>query len=551
MAKRQSPDTPIKLDSEVAPTTDASEKHATDPAIAFRNLGLSELTLAAVRDMGYTEPTPVQAAAIPCVLSGRDVLAAAQTGTGKTAAFLLPALSNLRHAGKGKGPLMLVLTPTRELAQQIEEVANAITARTRHTTAVIVGGLSYEPQKAALQRGCDLLVATPGRLIDLINQGACDLSRVEVLVLDEADRMLDMGFLPDMRRIISHTPDSRQTLLFSATLDEHVLEHTGNMVHDPARVQIAPKGTAADTVEQYVLGVSTEAKFSVLQQILEREGAERVIVFTNGKHRADFICRKLHKQRIKCAPIHGNRNQNQRARALRDFDKDRVQVLVATDVLARGIDVDNVSYVINYDVPKDDPESYIHRIGRTGRAGEKGWALTFVTDDDYLGLRDVEQLMDRVIPDFPRTDGLDLGQSPCQMDPNRDPREKLPTKKQRKRMQDAAKRKAAKDAEKGAAKDGTKDEKTAESPAPKQNRKKASATQKKTAKQARSEEKTKPEEPKLNANGKPQAPTHQRKNKKRRRAGKGVPTGEAVYRPVSGKPKKKGKRHPGDHGQRV
>lgn len=408
---------------------------ASDTApLGFDELGLSDTALSAVHDMGYEYPTPVQAQAIPLVLSGRDVMAAAQTGTGKTAAFLLPSLDRLGHAQHGAGPLMLVLTPTRELAQQIQEVAEPICRRTHHTAAVIVGGVGYEPQRKALRQGCDLLVATPGRLIDLINQGDCHLSQVEVLVLDEADRMLDMGFLPDMRKIVAQTPERRQTLLFSATLDDSVLDHTRSLVHDPERVEIARKGTTAETVEQYVLGVSREAKISVLLQLLEREGAARTIVFTNGKHRADHICRKLRKDHITCAPIHGDRTQNQRSRALKAFADGEVDVLVATDVLARGIDVQDVSYVINYDVPRDDPENYIHRIGRTGRAGEEGWSVTLVTDEDYLELRDVEKMLGRTIPPYPRTAGLDLGEHPFTPDPDRNPSEKLPSKKARKKM---------------------------------------------------------------------------------------------------------------------
>ena len=403
-------------------------------APSFEGLGLSDHALKAVARLGYALPTPVQAKAIPEVLAGRDVMAAAQTGTGKTAAFLLPTLDALPHARRGQGPLMLVLTPTRELAQQIEDVATTVCAETHHRVTVVVGGLSYEPQRQALKRGVDLLVATPGRLIDLIEQGVCDLSRVEVLVLDEADRMLDMGFLPDMRKIVARCPDERQTLLFSATLDDHVLDNTKALVRDPARIEIAPKGSAAETVEQYVLGTSRDAKKRLLRQILKREGSKRVIVFTNGKHRADFICRKLRQDGVSCAPIHGNRSQNQRARALQQFADGEVDVLVATDVLARGIDVPDVSYVINLDVPTDDPESYIHRIGRTGRAGEAGWALTFVTEEDYLDLRDVEKLMGKVIPPFPRTDGLDLGEDPFVPDPRRNPREKLPSKRARKQM---------------------------------------------------------------------------------------------------------------------
>ncbi len=409
----------------------------TTPA-SFDQLGLSPVALQAVRALGYDAPTPVQAQAIPQVLQGRDVMAAAQTGTGKTAAFLLPTLDRLGHVGKGdnrgRGPLMLVVTPTRELAQQIEETARVICAQTRHSCTVVVGGVGYEPQREALRRGCDLLVATPGRLIDLMNQGDANLSQVEVLVLDEADRMLDMGFLPAMRKIVAKTPASRQTLLFSATLDDNVLDNTKSLVKDPARVEIAHKGTAAQTIDQYVLGVSAQAKVSVLAEVLRREGPRRVIVFCRGKHRCNMICRKLRKYDIECAPIHGNRSQNQREAALRRFASGEVDVLVATDVLARGIDIADVAYVVNLDVPSD-AEDYIHRIGRTGRAGEYGWALTFVTDDEYLDLRDIEQLMGKVIPDYPRAEGIDLGPDAFVLDPTRDPKEKLPGKRMRKKLQ--------------------------------------------------------------------------------------------------------------------
>lgn len=400
---------------------------------AFEELGLGRSALSAVADLGYDHPTPVQARAIPAVLEHRDVMAAAQTGTGKTAAFLLPALDRLEHARRGQGPLMLVVTPTRELAQQIAEVAQSVCAHTHHRVAVVVGGVSYEPQKQAMRRGCDLLVATPGRLIDLLDQGACSLSQVSVLVLDEADRMLDMGFLPAMRKIVDKVPADRQTLLFSATLSDDVLAHTSSLVKNPVRVEVAPKGTAAETVEQYALGVSEEAKKRVLVEVLRREGSNRVIVFVRGKHRADHLSRVLRKKGVNCAPIHGDRSQNQRARALLQFANGEVDVLVATDVLARGIDVSDVSYVLNVDVPHE-AEDYIHRIGRTGRAGERGWALTLCSEDEYLDLRDIERLMGRVIPGYPRAEGMDLGERPAELDPSRSPKDRLPGKKARKRI---------------------------------------------------------------------------------------------------------------------
>ena len=391
----------------------------------FSELGLSEKVLQAVADLGYESPTPVQRQAIPEVLAGRDLLAAAQTGTGKTAAFLLPAMSTLGHHGRGKGkyvrrgPGMLVVTPTRELAQQIEDVCRTIEARTGHDSVTVVGGVGYEPQKRALERGCDVLVATPGRLVDLIEQGCCDLSGVRTLVLDEADRMLDMGFLPSMRKIVGQTPSDRQTLLFSATLDEKAIGNIRDLVEDPAVVEIAHRGTVAETIDQFALPVSLEAKNGLLAKVLRREGPEHVIVFCRTKHRADSCCRRLRRAKISCAPIHGNRNQNQRERALAAFRRGECDVLVATDVLARGIDVSDVRYVINFDVPAD-PEDYIHRIGRTGRAGETGWALTFVTVDDVDDLMAIERLMGKVVPTFERTDDLDLGEEPPALDPDRD-----------------------------------------------------------------------------------------------------------------------------------
>ncbi len=410
---------------------------------SFDQLGLSEKVLAAVADMGYDSPTPVQRGAIPAVLEGHDVMAAAQTGTGKTAAFLLPSLDRLGHAKRGQGVLMLVVTPTRELAQQIEACARTICAHTGHTCTVVVGGVGYEPQKAALARGCDLLIATPGRLIDLIEQGSADLSHVETLVLDEADRMLDMGFAPAMRRIVSKTPDSRQTLLFSATLDDNVLANVKSLVNDPVRVEIAHKGTAAQTIDQYVLGVTEREKVRILVDVLKQEGSKRVIVFCRGKHRADMVCRKLTKAGISAAPIHGNRSQNQREAALRRFATGEADVLVATDVLARGIDIAEVSYVVNLDVPSD-AEDYIHRIGRTGRAGQFGWALTFVSEAEYLDLRDIEALMGKLVPDFPRASGIDRGEQAFELDPARKPTDKLPSKKARKKL--AEQRAAAQEA---------------------------------------------------------------------------------------------------------
>ena len=452
------------------PSTIVEETNENLPAeeeatVRFADLGLSDAVMQAVVDMGYETPTPVQAASIPEVLAGRDILAAAQTGTGKTAAFLLPTMSKLGHvvppskkgdrgrrrrnAARGRGPLMLVITPTRELAQQIDEVCTTVAKRTGHTAVTVVGGLSYGPQKQALARGCDILVATPGRLVDLIEQGAANLDEAGVLVLDEADRMLDMGFLPQVRTIVSKCREERQTLLFSATLDEERVGAITDLVHEPARVEIAPVTSTADTVDQYVVPVSMDEKNALLAEVLKKEGPERVIVFVRTKRRADTCVRRLARSGFKCEAIHGDRSQGQRQRALAAFRDGRVQVLVATDVLARGIDVSDVRYVINFDVP-EEPTDYIHRIGRTGRAGEEGWSLTFVTKADIAEFFDIEALMGKTADMYDAT-GLTLGTDLPRINPDRVPADHAATKNERKRRkqkekrrENAAKRAAAK-----------------------------------------------------------------------------------------------------------
>lgn len=452
------------------PSTIVEETNENLPAeeeatVRFADLGLSDAVMQAVVDMGYETPTPVQAASIPEVLAGRDILAAAQTGTGKTAAFLLPTMSKLGHvvppakkgdrgrrrrnAARGRGPLMLVITPTRELAQQIDEVCTTVAKRTGHTAVTVVGGLSYGPQKQALARGCDILVATPGRLVDLIEQGAANLDEVGVLVLDEADRMLDMGFLPQVRTIVSKCREERLTLLFSATLDEERVGAITDLVHEPARVEIAPVTSTADTVDQYVVPVSMDEKNGLLAEVLKKEGPERVIVFVRTKRRADTCVRRLARSGFKCEAIHGDRSQGQRQRALAAFRDGRVQVLVATDVLARGIDVSDVRYVINFDVP-EEPTDYIHRIGRTGRAGEEGWSLTFVTKADIAEFFDIEALMGKTADMYDAT-GLTLGTDLPRINPDRVPADHAATKNERKRRkqkekrrENAAKRAAAK-----------------------------------------------------------------------------------------------------------
>ena len=366
---------------------------------SFNELGLSDKVLSAVRRMGYEQPTPVQEQAIPLVLRGRDMIAAAQTGTGKTAAFSLPSMDKLGHAKGGQGPLMLVVTPTRELAQQIGEVCGEVAVSTHHRIVTVVGGLSYKPQIERLSHGCDILIATPGRLIDLMDQKAVRLGDVQVLVLDEADRMLDMGFLPSVKKIVAATPKSRQTLLFSATIDKSIAEITGKMLRDPATVEIARRGDVAATVDHYVIRVPQSVKPALLKALLQEKGFFRVIVFARTRSRADSSMRRLRKAGYSVEAIHSNRSQNQRKRALDKFAKGEVNIITATDVLARGIDVDDVDYVINYDVP-DQPEDYIHRIGRTGRAGAAGLAITFVTPETEAPLRDIEKLIKQKIPEM-------------------------------------------------------------------------------------------------------------------------------------------------------
>ena len=418
----------------------------------FDELGLSKQTLAAVDQLGYAEPTPVQEQAIPLVLEGRDLIAAAKTGTGKTAAFSLPTMDKLGHTKGNKGPLMLVVTPTRELAQQIGEVCNAIADNTHHRILTVVGGLSYDPQIRALNRGVDVLIATPGRLVDLMEQKAAHLGNVEVLVLDEADRMLDMGFWPQMRKIIGACPQSRQTLLFSATIDSSITKSVGKLLNNPAKVEIAHKGETADTVEQYIMHVQPSVKAALLKGLLAEKGHKRVIVFTRTRSRADATCRRLKKVGYTVEAIHSSRSQNQRRRALDNFADGTTDILVATDVLARGIDVDNVEYVVNYDLPTQ-AEDYIHRIGRTGRAGNEGFAVSFASPDSVDALRDIQKLLKRDIPELV-LDSFDMEEAEAdaqaraaRADARRDPEIQLAKKEvaKRRKKKEKARQAAAED----------------------------------------------------------------------------------------------------------
>ena len=368
---------------------------------SFAELGLNEQILAGVDALGFSTPTPVQAGAIPEVLAGRDVVASAQTGTGKTAAFALPTLQ--RIVGKsGYGPHALVVTPTRELAAQIDDVVKVVCQKTGQRAVIVMGGAKFDKQIAALEKGCDLLVATPGRLLDLMEHNHVSLSGVEVLVLDEADRMLDMGFWPSVRRIMHALPEQHQTLLFSATIPPSIKSTIDAMLHEPAVVEISRVGETADTVEEHLCPVTQAQKPELLRALLDTGGAsgerpERVLVFCRTKHRVDDVSAMLKNAQVKVDVMHADRPQQARARALERFREGKVQVLVATDVMSRGIDVAGVDAVVNFDVPMD-PEDYVHRIGRTGRAGATGHAYTFVAPDEISPLREIEYFTKKLVP---------------------------------------------------------------------------------------------------------------------------------------------------------
>lgn len=368
---------------------------------SFAELGLNEQILAGVDALGFSTPTPVQAGAIPEVLAGRDVVASAQTGTGKTAAFALPTLQ--RIAGKsGRGPHALVVTPTRELAAQIDDVVKVVCQKTGQRAVIVMGGAKFDKQIAALEKGCDLLVATPGRLLDLMEHNHVSLAGVEVLVLDEADRMLDMGFWPSVRRIMHALPEQHQTLLFSATIPPSIKSTIDAMLHEPAVVEISRVGETADTVEEHLCPVTQAQKPELLRALLDTGGAsgerpERVLVFCRTKHRVDDVSAMLKNAQVKVDVMHADRPQQARVRALERFREGKVQVLVATDVMSRGIDVAGVDAVVNFDVPMD-PEDYVHRIGRTGRAGATGHAYTFVAPDEISPLREIEYFTKKLVP---------------------------------------------------------------------------------------------------------------------------------------------------------
>ncbi|NIA21961.1 MAG: DEAD/DEAH box helicase [Anaerolineaceae bacterium] len=379
----------------------------------FNNLGLIEPLLQAVRSEGYTTPTTIQEQAIPPILGGKDLLGCAQTGTGKTAAFALPILQHLHRRAaadrRRQRPIRaLIMAPTRELAAQIGESFQVYGrhAGLRHT--VIFGGVKQGPQDRALRRGVDILVATPGRLLDLLNQRLLSLAQVEILVLDEADRMLDMGFIHDIRRVIAQAPARRQTLLFSATMPREIQTLADSLLSRPVKIRVTPESPAASTVQQSVYFVESHQKATLLEHLLGNAAVTRALVFTRTKRGADRVARRLNRRRIAAEAIHSNKSQNARMRALLNFKSGRTRVLAASDIAARGLDVDDISHVINYDMPRD-PETYVHRIGRTGRAGASGEAISLCSDNQRSDLRGIERLLGRDIPVLPA--GITLPQA--------------------------------------------------------------------------------------------------------------------------------------------
>ena len=369
--------------------------------MSFETLGLGPNLLRSIGEVGYSDPTPIQEAAIPLIIEGNDLIGIAQTGTGKTAAFTLPMLETLERltsdpSRRGK-TRALVLSPTRELVVQIHDNVSAYARHLSLKVATVYGGVNEAPQKKALRAGVDLVIATPGRLMDLMGQGCADFSGIEFFVLDEADRMLDMGFLPNIRKIVKDLPKKgKQTLLFSATLSRDIEKLTKEFLYRPKTVEIGKRSNPADTVRQCIHEVPNSSKVSLLKHLLEDNDLYSVLVFTRTKHGADRVAGQLAKSKIPTAAIHSNRSQNQRARALQDFKDGKTRVLVATDIAARGIDVEGITHVINFDFPPN-AEDYIHRIGRTGRANSAGEAISFITSEDQGTLRIVERKMRKSI----------------------------------------------------------------------------------------------------------------------------------------------------------
>jgi ATP-dependent RNA helicase RhlE len=368
--------------------------------MSFSTLGLSAELLRTVAEKGYTQATPIQIQAIPVILAGKDVLAGAQTGTGKTAGFTLPLLQRLNAVPPSDARRTiraLILTPTRELAAQVEESVRTYGKHLPLKSTVVFGGVGFTPQADALRRGVDILVATPGRLLDHVEQRTLDLSHVEILVLDEADRMLDMGFIRDIRKILALLPKRRQNLLFSATFSDEIKTLADNLLNSPVLIEVARRNTAAELVTQVVHPVDRARKRELLSHLVHSQGWKQVLVFTRTKHGANRLAEQLDKDGISASAIHGNKSQGARTKALADFKKGAVRVLVATDIAARGLDIDQLPHVVNYELP-NVPEDYVHRIGRTGRAGKEGEALSLVCVDERDFLKSIERLLKRDIP---------------------------------------------------------------------------------------------------------------------------------------------------------
>ncbi|MFK8033266.1 MAG: DEAD/DEAH box helicase [Hyphomicrobiales bacterium] len=386
--------------------------------MTFEALGLDRPILNTLAQEGYEQPTPIQAQAIPHILKGRDVVGIAQTGTGKTAAFTLPLLHRLmanKIPTKANSVRVLVLSPTRELASQIEKAVRTYGAKLPLKSATVMGGVSMRPQRQKLAQGLDILVATPGRLLDLIDQKALDLRRVETLVLDEADQMLDIGFLPAIRKVIAMVPKERQMLLFSATMPKEIRQLTKQHLKDPAEISVTPVATTADRIDQSVMHVQQPSKMFVTSKMLKERLGEQTIVFTRTKRGADKVAKRLISDGIDAAAIHGNKSQSQREKALAAFRKGSLPVLIATDIAARGIDVPGVNLVINFDLP-EVAEVYVHRIGRTARAGASGHAIALCAPEERKLLRAVEKLIRRTIPVISAPEGVaavDLSQEPA------------------------------------------------------------------------------------------------------------------------------------------
>ncbi len=380
--------------------------------MTFHDLQLNSAMLGAVKRVGYSEPTPIQVRAIPHILGGRDIVGCAETGSGKTAAFVLPIVQMLEPV-RGKKPIrVLVLAPTRELAAQIDEEFGKFGRESSLRHAAIFGGVGQQPQVNALRRGVDIVVATPGRLQDLMNQGFIRLDKIEFFVLDEADRMLDMGFIHDVKRIIKRLPKLRQTMLFSATMPQAIQDLSRSILTDPVKVEANPQATPVESIAQSIYFVESGDKRALLKHILHDPASERVLVFTRTKHRANNLAKQLNRARIPAEAIHGNKSQTARTRALAQFKSGRTAVLVATDIAARGLDIESVTHVINFDLP-NIPESYVHRIGRTARAGASGIAYSFCDVDERKYLREIEELIRKpisVVAEHPYRSAIDAPQ---------------------------------------------------------------------------------------------------------------------------------------------